>query len=115
MDDVSGYDTHTLQMYEYSSLRGGGGEGGAPAQPLTLSAGALSLSLCPVSGRVMVLLANGVLIVVRPREDGFELVLELVRLCLVVNLCCVGALVMFVCLFARGVYVCVRTCLTVCV
>jgi hypothetical protein len=71
--DVSGrYDSHMLHMYPI------GGRTKVKPAGLTLSSDCVSLCVCPVTGRVLVLLANGILIVVNPRMDDFELVLEAV-------------------------------------
>jgi hypothetical protein len=71
--DGSGrHDCHMLHMYPL--------DGRAAVKPagLTLSSNCVALCVCPVTGRVLVLLANGILIVVNPRADDFELVLEAV-------------------------------------
>lgn len=73
--------SHFLQMYSYAVGESDDGSD-EPAvvnpKPLSLSAGALSLAVCPLTGKIVILLQNGVLIVLECIDDGFELVLEMV-------------------------------------
>ena len=83
-DDSGKYDTHSLHVYKCEPVEReaeAADEGDARvgvAADLTLSAPALDLNVCPVTGRAVVLLKNGVLLVLDCTAAGFELILELV-------------------------------------
>ncbi len=91
LDESGKYESYSLQLYNISAAI----SCTHPARDvqhcgLALSTSALSLCVCPVSGRVMVLLSNGILIIVQAVDGVFELVLELV---------CLWFLLHFACLF----------------
>ena len=97
LDESGKYESYSLQLYNISTAV----SCARPARDvqhcgLALSTSALSLCVCPVSGRVMVLLSNGILIIVQAVDGMFELVLELV---------CQWFLLHFVCLVCLPVLI----------
>ncbi len=79
LDETGKYDAYSLQEYDVSAVLSCDRAGTAPGPVgLALSSSVRSLCVCPVSGRVMVLLSNGILIIVQAVVGVFELILEMV-------------------------------------
>lgn len=82
LDESGKYESYSLQLYNISTaISCAPPVSDAEHCGLALSTSALSLCVCPVSGRVMVLLSNGILIIVQAVDGVFDLVLELVCQC----------------------------------